>query len=130
MQERLKIAKELIKSKLDKFNSRKKHNKKNVNKKKVAANRLIAEDLVNKNVDHIFDVTEDDGQVTQIAYSGFITRIAKKHKDSMQTLLEIVYDSVYNNDNERDDEQVPDENDTYEYALLQDYYEGNLLILN
>ena len=39
IQERLKVAKVLIKSKLDKFNSRKKHNKENVSKKKVAANR-------------------------------------------------------------------------------------------
>ena len=46
----------------------------------------------------------------------------------MQALFEIVYDSVYNNDDESD-EQEPDEEDTYEYALLQDYYEGNLLIL-
>ena len=112
IQERLKIAKELIKSKLDKFNSRKKHNKKNISKKKVAANRLMPEDLVNKNVDHIFDVTEDDGQVTQIAYSGFIARIVKKHKDPMQTLFEIVYDSVYNNDDESDNEREPDEEDT------------------
>ena len=91
----------------------------------------MPEDLVNKNVDHIFDVTDDDGQVTQIAYSGFITRIVKKHKDPKQTLFEIVYDSVYNNDDESDDdERETDEEDTYEYALLQDYYEGNLLILN
>ena len=37
----------------------------------------MLEDLVNKHVDHIFDVTEDR-KVTQIAYSGFITRIVKK----------------------------------------------------
>ena len=110
---------------------RKKHNKKSVSKNKVAANRLTPDDLVNRNVDLIFDVTEDDGQVTHIAYSGFITRIVKKHKDLMQTLFEIVYDSVYNNNNdENDDERNRDEEDTYEYALLQNYYEGNLLILN
>ena len=130
IQERLKIANKLIKSKLGKFNSRKKHNKKNVSKKEVAANHLMPEDLVNKNVDHIFYVTEDDEQVSQLADSGLITRIVKKHKDPMQTLFEIVYDSVYNNDDESDDEREPDEEDTYEYALLQDYYEGNLLIPN
>ena len=130
IQERLKIANKLIKSKLGKFNSRKKHNKKNVSKKEAAANCLMPEDLVNKNVDHIFYVTEDDEQVSQLAYSGLITRIVKKHKDPMQTLFEIVYDSVDNNDDESDDEREPDEEDTYEYALLQDYYEGNLLILN
>ena len=63
----------------------------------------------------------------KIAYSGFITEIAKKHKDLMQTLFETVYDSVYNNDDESDGQREPDEEDTYEYALLQDYYEGNLL---
>ena len=64
MQERLEIVKESIKFKLDKFNSTKKHDKKNVSKNKVTANGLMSEDLVNKNVDHIFDVAEDDGQVT------------------------------------------------------------------
>ena len=67
IQERLKIARELIKSKLDKFNSSKKHNEKTVSEKKVAANHLMPENLVKKNMDHIFDVTEDDRQVTQIA---------------------------------------------------------------
>ena len=48
----------------------------------------------------------------------------------MQTLFKIVYDIVYNNDDESDNEQEPDEEDIYEYALLQNYHEGNLLILN
>ena len=84
-------------------------NNKNVSKKKVAPNRFVPENLVNKNVDHIFNVTEDDGQVPQIAYSRFITRIVKKHKDLMQNLFEIVNDSVYNNDDQSNDEQEPDE---------------------
>ena len=88
----------------------------------------MPEDLVNKNVDHIFDVKEN-GKVTQIAYSGFITRIVKKHNDPMQSTFEIVYDSIYN-DGESENEQEPDEEDTSEYALLQDYHEGNLIILN
>ena len=103
IQERLKLAKKSIRSKLDKFNSRK-NNTKNVSKNKVAVNRLMPEDLVNKNVDHIFDVTDDNGQVTQIAYSGFITKIVKKYKDPKQTLFQIVYDSVCNNDDESDDD--------------------------
>ena len=90
----------------------------------------MPESLVNKNVDRIFDVRVDDGQVTQITYSGIITGIVKKHKDPMQTLLEIVYDSVYNNDDKNDHERESDEEDIYEYALLQDYYEGNLLKIN
>ena len=134
IQERLKVAKESIKSKLDKFNSIKTHNCKNVSINRVATNHLISKNLVNKNVDHIVDVTDDDGQVTQIAYSGFITKIVKKHKkDPMQTLFEIIYDSVYNDDqsgDESDNEREPDEKDTSEYALLQDYHEGNLLIRN
>ena len=43
----------------------------------------------------------------------------------------IEYDSVYNDDqsdDESDNEQEPDEKDTFEYALLQDYHEGNLLV--
>ena len=69
----------------------------------------MPENLVNKNLDHI----SDDGQATQIAYSGFITRIVKEHKDLMQTLFQIVYDSVYNNDDESDDKRESDEEDTY-----------------
>ena len=89
----------------------------------------MPEDLVNKNVDHIFDVKEN-GKVTRIAYSGlFITRIVKKHNGPMQTTFEIVYDSIYN-DGESENEQEPDEEDTSEYALLQDNHEGNLIILN
>ena len=48
----------------------------------------------------------------------------------MQTLFEIVYDIVYNNDDESDNEQEPDEEDIYEYVSLQNYHEGNLLILS
>ena len=90
----------------------------------------MPENLVNKNMDRMFDVTEDDRQVTQIAQSAFTIKIVKKHKDPMQTLFKIVYDIVYNNDDESDNEQEPDEEDIYEYALLQNYHEGNLLILN
>ena len=39
----------------------------------------------------------------------------------MQTLFQIVYDSVYNNDDESDDKRESDEEDTYEHALLQDF---------
>ena len=73
---------------------------KNFSKNKIAANRLMngsTMELVNKNVYHIFDVPEDDGQVTKIAHSGFITRIIQKHKDPIQILFEIVYDSVDDN---------------------------------
>ena len=79
IQERLKIAKESIKCKLEKFNLRKKYSKKKVNKNKTTILCLVPEDSVNKNADHIFDVTEEDGKVTQITYSGFITRIVKKN---------------------------------------------------
>ena len=75
-------------------------------------------DLVNKNVDHIFDVAEDDGKVTQTAYSGFITRIVKRHKNPMHITSEIVYDSVYNDDGNSDNDREPDKEDTYVYALL------------
>ena len=128
IQERLKIVKVSMKCKLDKF--KKKNSKKNINKNKATILCLMPEDLVSKNVDHIFDVREEDGKVKHIAYSGHITRIVKKHKDSKQTTFEIVYDSVYNDDGDSEDEREPNKEDTYEYALLQDYHEGNSLILN
>ena len=43
-------------------------------------------------------------KVTQIAYSRFITRVVKKHKDPMQTPFEIVYDSIYNDDGDSDND--------------------------
>ena len=51
IQERLKIAKESIKSKLDKFNWRKNTIRKTSVKIKLPANRLMPGDLFNKNVD-------------------------------------------------------------------------------
>ena len=56
--------------------------------------------------------------------------LLKKHRNPMQTTFKIVYDSVYNDDGDSDNEQEPDEENTYEYALLQDYHEGNLILLN
>ena len=49
----------------------------------------MPEDLLNNNMDHIFDVTEDR-KVTQTAYSGFITRVVRKHKRPMRTTFEIM----------------------------------------
>ena len=43
-------------------------------------------------------------------------------------MFEIVYDSLYNNDEDSDDDRQPDEEDTFEYALLQDYCEWNLVL--
>ena len=43
-----------------------------------------------------------------------------------EALFEIVYNSVYNSDDSDDDRQ-PDKEDNFEYALLQDYFEGNLI---
>ena len=56
-------------------------------------------------MDPVLDVIEDNGQAKQIAYSGFITTIVKKHKGPMQILFEIVYDSVDTDDNERDEKE-------------------------
>ena len=128
IQERLQIAKESIKSKLDKFNSRKKHGQKKVNKNKSTILRLMPEDLVNKNVDHIFDVRED-GKLHKLHIVD-LSQELQKNKDPMQTPFEIVYDSVYNYDGNSDNDWEPNEDDTYEYALLQNYHERNLIILN
>ena len=47
----------------------------------------------------------------------------------MQTPFEIVYDSIYNDDGDSDNDWEPNEGNTYGYALLQDYHERNLIIL-
>ena len=90
---------------------------------------MTPEQIVGKTVDHIFDVEGEDGTVTQVVYTGVVTRIVEKNKSNpKETLFEIVYDSVYNNDEDSDDDQQPDEEDTFEYALLQDYFERNLIL--
>ena len=67
--------------------------------------------------------------LTQVVYTGVVTRIVEKNKNNpTETLFEIVEDSVYNNDEDSDNDRQSDEKDTFEYALLQDYYEGNLIL--
>ena len=126
MQEKLKLAKEAIKLKLEKLKNRKKSKPSFKNRK---TKNMTPEQIVGKTVDHIFNVEGKDGTVTQVAYTGVVTRIVEKNKSNpKETLFEIVYDSVYNNDEDSDDDRQPDEEDTFEYALLQDYFEGNLIL--
>ena len=67
--------------------------------------------------------------LTQVVYTGVVTRIVEKNKNNpTETLFEIVYDSLYNNDEDSNDDWQPDEEDTCEYVFLQDYYEGNLIL--
>ena len=81
--------------------------------------------IVGKTADRIFDVEGEDGTVTQVTY----TWVVEKNKSNpKEALFEIVYDSVYNNDEDSDDDRQPDEEDNFEYALLQDYFEGNLIL--
>ena len=126
MQEKLKLAKEPIKLKLEKLKNRKKSKTrvKNMNSK-----FMTSEQIVGKTVDHIFDAEVEDGTLTQVTYTGVVTRIVEKNKSNpKETLFEIVYDSVYNNGDDSDDDRQPDEKDIFEYALLQDYFEGNLIL--
>ena len=84
---------------------------------------MTPEQIVGKTVDHIFDVEGEDGTVTQVAYTGVVTRIVEKNKSNpKETSI------TYNNDEDSDDDQQPDEEDTFEYALLQDYFERNLIL--
>ena len=126
MQEKLKLAKEPIKLKLEKLKNRKKSKPRVKNTK---SKFMTSEQIVGKTVDHIFDVEVKDGTVTQVTYTGIVTRIIEKNKSNpKETLFEIVYDSVYNNGDDNDDDRQPDEKDIFEYALLQDYFEGNLIL--
>ena len=126
MQEKLNLAKVAIKLELEKLKNRKKSKPSVKNRK---TKNMTPGQIVGKTVDHIFDVEGEDGTVTQVAYTGVVTRIVEKNKSNpKETLFEIVYDSVYNNDEDSDDDRQPDEEDTFEYALLQDYFEGNLIL--
>ena len=63
------------------------------------------EQIVGKTVDHIFDVKGEDGTVTQVAYTGVVARMVEKNKSNpKETLFEIVYNSVYNDDKDSDDD--------------------------
>ena len=105
MQEKLKLAKEAIKLRLEKLKNRKKSKASVKNRK---TKNMTQEQIVGKTV---------------------VTKIVEKNKSNpKETLLEIVCDSVYNNDEDSDDDRPPDEEDTFEYALLQDYFEGNLIL--
>ena len=126
MKKKLKLTNDAIKLKIEKLKNRK-NCKPSVKNRKTK--NMTPEQIVGKTVDHIFDVEGEDGTVTQVAYTGVVTRIVEKNKSNpKETLFEIVYDSVYNNDEDSDDDRQPDEEDTFEYALLQDYFEGNLIL--
>ena len=90
---------------------------------------MTQEKIVGKTVDHIFDVEGEDDTVTQVTYTGVVTRIVEKNESNpKEPLFEIVNDSVYNTDEDCDDDQQPDEENTFEYALLHDYFEGILIL--
>ena len=88
----------------------------------------MPEDLVNKNVDHIYLMSKKMKRLHRLHIVD-LSQVLQKNNDPMQTTFKIVYDSIYN-DGESENEQEPDEGDTSEYALLQDYHEGNLIMLN
>ena len=88
----------------------------------------MPEDLVNKNVDHIYLMSKKMERLHRLHIVD-LSQVLQKNNDPMQTTFKIVYDSIYN-DGESENEQEPDEEDTSEYALLQDYHEGNLIMLN
>ena len=55
---------------------------------------MTPDQIFGKIVDHIFDVECEDGTVTQVAYTGEVTRIVEKNKSNpKEATLEIVYDS-------------------------------------
>ena len=90
---------------------------------------MTQEKIVGKTVDHIFDVEGEDDTVTQVTYTGVVTRIVEKNESNpKEPLFEIVNDSVYNTDEDCDDDRQPDEENTFEYALLHDYFEGILIL--
>ena len=55
---------------------------------------MTPDQIFGKIVDHIFDVECEDDTVTQVAYTGEVTRIVEKNKSNpKEATLEIVYDS-------------------------------------
>ena len=91
----------------------------------------MPEDLVYKNVDVIVDAIEDDGQLKHKEYIVDSSQeLFKKHIVLTQNSFETVYYTIYNNEDENNDKPESDEEDIHEYALLHNYDERNLLILN
>ena len=116
-----------MKEKLESLKSRKKGVKTiKKQKSKQQKDTIAPEYLVGKLVDHIFD-SEEDADL-QVIHTGRITRIVKRAKNPRNTIFEIVYEADYADGDSDDEDREPDEEVTYEYALLQDYYQGNLVI--
>ena len=60
-----------------------------------------------------------------MAYTGVVTRIVENNKNNSK---ETLFDRAFNNDKDGNDDLQPDEENTFEYGLLQDYFEGNLVL--
>ena len=80
---------------------------------------MTQDQLVGKTVDYIFDVEVEDGTVTQVAYLGVVKKNIKKKKKIQKKHCLKLFDSVYNNDEDIDDDREPDEEDTFESAFLR-----------
>ena len=89
--------------------------------------KIKPEFLVGKLVEHVFEV-EDDSDL-ELTYTGTVTRILEKGKSAIETVYEIIYEADYDNDSD-DEERDADEEDTFAYKLLEDYYGGTLRIIH
>ena len=97
------------------------------NKEKRKIKKIKPEFLVGKLVEHIFEV--DDDADLELTYTGTVTRILKKGKTAIETVYEIIYEADYDYDSD-DEERDADEEDTFAYNLLEDYYGGTLRIIH
>ena len=52
---------------------------------------MTQEQIVGKIVGHTFDVESEGGTVTQVAYTGVVTRIVEKNKSNPKETFEIIY---------------------------------------
>ena len=66
---------EAIKFKLEKLKTEKKNNQNVKNRK---TKNMTPEQLGGKTVDHTFDVEGEDGTVTQVPYTGVLTKVIEK----------------------------------------------------
>ena len=52
---------------------------------------MTPEQIVGKIVGHTFDDESEGGTVTQVAYTGVVTRIVEKNKSNPKETFEIIY---------------------------------------
>ena len=85
-------------------------------------------EIIGKRVEHTFMVAEEGKKRRQkLVYTGTITAIDKEARNPLYTMFQIVYDIDECENEDGDEEEVET---SFEYELLADYVNGDLVFLD